>query len=158
MTPTAIHNRNTMPTRSMNGSSGHASLNVIEKTAEPRAVSSAATEVVFGQKKPSRNKAQTPGVKNPVNSWMYWNAWGKLPSNGLARIIAITIADKLAMRPVRTSSPSDSSPGLKLRYRSIVKIVEIEFIIDANDETIAAIRAANTRPRMPAGNRFMTVG
>ena len=27
---------------------------------------------------------QMPGVKKPVNSWMYWNAWSKLPSSGFA--------------------------------------------------------------------------
>ena len=153
-----MHIRNTMPTRSMNGSSGNASLNVIENTAEPSAVSNAATEVVLGQKKPSKKRAQTPGVKKPVNSWMYWNAWLKLPNNGFATIIAMTIAEKLAIRPTRTSSPSGSTPGLKLRYRSMVKIVAIEFIIEASDETMAAISAANTSPRIPAGSRFMTVG
>ncbi len=36
----------------------------------------------------------------------------------------------------------------------MVKIVEIEFIIEASDETIAAISAANINPRKPAGASF----
>ena len=35
-----------------------------------------------------------PGVKKPVNSWMYWKAWSKLPSSGRATIIAITMRRK----------------------------------------------------------------
>ena len=33
----------------------------------------------------------------------------------------------------------------------MVNIVDIEFIIDASDDTIAAINAANTKPVTPAG-------
>ena len=36
----------------------------------------------------------------------------------------------------------------------MVKIVEVEFNIDANDDTIAAAKAANIRPFKPTGIKF----
>ena len=43
-----------------------------------------------------------PGVKKPVNSWMYWNAWSKLPSRGRAQTIATTSARTPTERPTST--------------------------------------------------------
>ena len=43
-------------------------------------------------------------------------------------------------------------------YTSIVKMVEMLFIIEASDDTIAAIRAANTSPAKPVGRSFITSG
>ena len=40
-------------------------------------------------------------------------------------------------------------------YISIVKIVEVELIIDASDETIAADKAASIRPLIPTGIKFL---
>ncbi len=44
-----------------------------------------------------------PGVKKPVNSWMYWKPWSKLPSSGRAVAIATSTDTVAAMRPTRTS-------------------------------------------------------
>ncbi len=43
-----------------------------------------------------------PGVKKPVNSWMYWKAWSKLPSSGFAIRMAMMSAVAAVMRPIRT--------------------------------------------------------
>ena len=40
-------------------------------------------------------------------------------------------------------------------YISIVKIVEVEFNIEANEETIAAARAARISPLNPTGIKFL---
>ncbi len=45
-----------------------------------------------------------PGVKKPVNSWMYWNAWSKLPSRGLAARIA-------TMSAMTAAHPTDAARG-----------------------------------------------
>ena len=37
----------------------------------------------------------------------------------------------------------------------MVKIVEVELSIDANDETTAATRAAKANPLIPAGAKFL---
>ena len=37
---------------------------------------------------------------------------------------------------------------------SIVKMVAVEFSIEANDDTIAAAKAAKTNPFIPAGTNF----
>ncbi len=41
---------------------------------------------------------------------------------------------------------------------SRVKMVEMLLVIDASEETIAAISAAKTNPFRPAGSSFMTSG
>ena len=41
---------------------------------------------------------------------------------------------------------------------SIVKIVLILFVIEASDETIAAIKAAKVKPNSPFGKRDIMVG
>ena len=40
----------------------------------------------------------------------------------------------------------------------MVKIVLILFVIEANDETIAAIKAAKVRPKIPLGNKDIIIG
>ena len=102
--------------------------------------------------------ATMPGVKKPVNSWMYWKAWSKPPSRGLATIIAISMAENATTRPIVTRCFCEVSSGLKCRYMSIVKMVEMLLVIEASDETIAAISAANTRPLRPIGSRVMAIG
>ena len=66
------------------------------------AAASAPAAVQRSQNMPSRKITQMPGVKNPVNSWMYWNAWSKLPSSGLAMMIAMISATTAVMRPTST--------------------------------------------------------
>ena len=41
---------------------------------------------------------------------------------------------------------------------SMVKIVEVEFNIEARDETIAAVRAAKASPLKPVGNSCNSQG
>ena len=41
---------------------------------------------------------------------------------------------------------------------SIVKIVDVEFNIDANEETIAAVKAAKAKPFNPAGKKCNNQG
>src|ERR1700689_2991523 len=91
--------KNTNPTRSMKGSEGQASLKTKDRTAEAMAAANAPVAVQRDQNIPSRNMTQMPGVKNPVNSRMYWNAWAKLPSSGLARIMATINGTKGGMGP-----------------------------------------------------------
>ena len=118
----------------------------------------AAVAVVRAQNRPSRKITQMPGVKKPVNSWMYWKPWSKLPSNGLRdddrdddRHDRDDAADHHQRAAARCS-------GFAARYRSIVKMVAIELIFDPVDATIAATSAANTRPLMPTGSMAIRLG
>ena len=83
----------------MKGSDGQANFNTTDRTAEAMAATRAAAAVQRSQNMPSRKITQMPGVKKPVNSWMYWNAWSKLPSSGLAVTIAMTSATTAVQPP-----------------------------------------------------------
>ena len=48
--------------------------------------------------------------------------------------------------------------ALKLLYTSIVKIVLMLFVMDANEDTIAATKAAKVKPRRPLGSKVIIVG
>ena len=61
------------------------------------------------------------------------------------------------IRPTRTGL-TDASPLLKEGKISMVKIVEILFVMEAKDDTMAASKAANTNPLMPIGSRVMACG
>ena len=78
------------------------------------ALTSAPATVQRFQNMPSRKITQMPGVKNPVNSWMYWNAWSKLPSSGRAVSIALMSATAAVMRPTRTRCDCELS-GFRCR-------------------------------------------
>ena len=82
----------------------------------------------------------------------------KLPNNGFATITAINKDSTTAFLPVLISFDSDIWLFENLRYISIVKIVLILLVIDARDETMAAIRAANVRPNNPLGRSDIIVG
>ena len=69
--PITTHSRKTMPTRSIKGRDGNHTQKAVEIRKEPKAAVMAAFAVVFFQNIASRNIATTPGVKKPVNSWMY---------------------------------------------------------------------------------------
>ena len=62
--------------------------------------------------------------------------------------IAVT-ATMAVILPVRTRILSEASLLIRVLYKSIVKMVEELFVIELNDETMAAIRAANTSPFKP---------
>ena len=100
-----IHEKriNTIPTRSIKGKSGQYSRKIIEKTKEPIPATNALLAVAFFQNNPNRKITTIPGVKNPVNSWINWNACEKFPSRGFAIIIAMTIEVSPATRPIVTS-------------------------------------------------------
>jgi hypothetical protein len=66
----------------MNGSEGQPKYSAPESSTEAMAAAIAPTAVQRSQNMPSRKMTQMPGVKKPVNSCMYWNAWVKLPSSG----------------------------------------------------------------------------
>src|SRR3954469_9252257 len=117
----------------------------------------AAVAVVRAQNKPSRKITQMPGVTKPVKFWMYWKAWLKLPSSRFVMRIAMTIDTIATMRPMVTSFFC-SVFGRAARYRSIVKMVAIELILEPVDATIAATSAANTTPLMPVGSMAMRLG
>lgn len=82
---------------------------------------------------------------------MYWNAWPNELNNGAMKI-AITKAHTAVKRPTVTKVKSDASFFTYSLKISIVKMVAVELSIDANEETIAADRAANTKPLIPTGN------
>src|SRR5262245_4422330 len=86
----------------MKGSDGQVKYSTVERTAEEMAATRAAVAVQRGQNRPSRKMTQIPGVKKPVNSWMYWKACVKLPSSGLAANAAVTSATAAAIRPTNT--------------------------------------------------------
>jgi len=65
------HNTNTIATRSIKGMSGNNNLPSKEKIAEPIAAVSAPLAVTPGDTIPSKKIATIPGVKKPVNSWIY---------------------------------------------------------------------------------------
>ena len=117
----------------------------------------AAVAVVRSQNSPSRNITQMPGVTKPVKSWMYWKPCWKLLRKGLVMTMAMRIATIATMRPTLTSVCC-SVCGRAARYRSIVKMVAIELILDPVEATMAATSAANTRPLMPMGNIAMRLG
>src|SRR3954471_7104243 len=117
----------------------------------------AAVAVVRAQNRPSRKITQIPGVTKPVKFWMYWKPWPKLLKNGFVMMTAM-ITDTIAtMRPTITSFFC-SVFGRAARYRSIVKMVAIELILEPVDATIAATSAANTTPLMPVGSIAMRLG
>ena len=93
----------------MNGKAGQNAFSPSDMTAEPIAAPSAPLAVVRFQKKPSRKMASIPGVRKPVNSWMYWKAWSKLPNKGRATIIAISMAEMATVRPTATRCFSEVS-------------------------------------------------
>ena len=66
--PIIRHKQNTKATLSINGNSGHVSLNNSESKADANAESNAAVAVVRDQNKPRAKIATIPGVKNPGNS------------------------------------------------------------------------------------------
>ena len=70
-------------------------------------------------------------------------------------IIAIINATTAVILPIDTILASDAFLLKCDLYISIVKIVDVEFNIDANEETIAAASAASIRPLTPTGIKFL---
>ena len=66
--------------------------------------------------------------------------------------IAIAKATIAVKRPTLTKDTSDADLLMYSLQISMVKMVAVEFSIDAKDETIAAARAANTTPFRPVGS------
>ena len=130
----------------------------MDRANEPIVAASAPASVARFQNRPSRKMTTIPGVKKPVYSWMYWNAWSKLPSSGRAVRIASRIATTAAIRPTRHQRASRSSACADLVVDVEREDRRDELILDAVDATIAAISAANTRPAMPAGSSRIIVG
>ena len=65
---------------------------------------------------------------------------------------AIKILIQATFLPIFTKEASDTSLLEKFLYTSMVKIVLILFVIEASEEIMAAINAANVNPNKPFGN------
>ena len=91
----------------MKGRSGMPSLKPSDRTAEPMAAVRAAAALVRFQNMPRRKMTTMPGVKKPVNSWMYWKACSNPPRRGGAAATPMAVAAMAPRRPMRTRSASD---------------------------------------------------
>ena len=60
--------------------------------------------------------------------------------------------------PMLTNFSSDGFLDANFLYTSMVNIVLMLFVIDANEETMAATRAANVSPSKPLGNKDIIIG
>ena len=89
---------------------------------------------------------------------MYWKIDSKLPRRGFAINVAMISDTTTVILPTFIRLNWDTSLPLKYLYMSIVNIVLMLLLIDANDETIAAINAAKVKPRSPLGNKDIIVG
>ena len=65
---------------------------------------------------------------------------------------AIKILIQATFLPIFTKEASDTSLLEKFLYTSMVKIVLILFVIEASEEIMAAINAANVNHNKPFGN------
>ena len=72
--------------------------------------------------------------------------------------MAMPMAHTATMRPMRTPDVPSSVASPNMGATSTVKIVEMLLHIDAREETIAANRAAKTKPLIPTGRRVMAEG
>lgn len=102
----STHMRNTYPMRSRNDISGKSTSIRNESTNVPMAAAMAPRALARFQKKPTKNMAKAPGLTKPVNSWINWNAWSRLPSNGAMNtaIIKLIMPNK---RPTFTNLASE---------------------------------------------------
>ena len=71
--------------------------------------------------------------------------------------IATNIANTATERPIITGFLSAADEDT-FGNTSIVKMVEMLLVIDANDETMAASNAAKTNPLIPIGNIVIACG
>ena len=114
--------------------------------------------VALFQNNATKNITNIPGVNSPVKFCMYWKMESKLPRRGFATTTAINKEMTTAFLPIAINLDSETWFFENFRYISIVKMVLMLFVIDAKEETIAAIKAAKVKPSNPFGRRDIIVG
>ena len=142
----------------MYGNSGKVKLITTDKTNEDIAATNVDRVVALFQNKATKNITNIPGVNKPVKFCIYWNIESKLPKSGFATITATNKERTTVFLPMLINLDSETWFLENFLYISIVKIVLILFVIDANEETIAAIKAAKVNPNKPLGKSDIIVG